>query len=123
MAADDLIAALDRALAAAGDDVVLMRVDDDNNILAQVTCRARIDRTSSDEPPAGIARSGFDLVISPTPLLASGWPDGDPAHIVPLENAGDKVAIDGEDQRRTVVKADPKRIDGQVVRINLRVSG
>ena len=124
MSPDQAIMSLDRALAESSEDIVLMRVDDDNSILAQVTCRARVDRTSSDEQPAGIARSGFDLVISPTPLLAGGWPDGDPANIVPLENAGDRVAfVDTPDQRRTVVKADPKRIGSQVVRINLRISG
>jgi hypothetical protein len=100
-----------------------MRVDDDNNIVAQVTCRVRIDRAGADSPPAGIRPSDVDLVISPTPLLAAGWPDGDPSHIVPLENAGDKIVLDGGDARRAVIKADPKRIDGQVVRINLRISG
>ncbi|MET3991671.1 hypothetical protein ABID65_003311 [Bradyrhizobium sp. S3.9.2] len=118
------IAQLDRFLAARGSgDIVLTREDDDGNVIAIATCRARIDRTKADDAPAGIKPSGFNLIISPTSLLAAGWPDGDPANIVPVENAGDKVALDGSGRRQTVVWVDAKQIGGRVVRIDMRISG
>ncbi|WP_441268683.1 hypothetical protein AB7G19_29995 [Bradyrhizobium sp. 215_C5_N1_1] len=123
MSAAAAIAQLDRFLAAYGQDVVLTREDDDNSVVATVTCRARVDRTKSDDAAAGIKPSGFTLILSPTSLLAGGWPDGDPANIVPRENEGDKVALDGEEARRTVVWVDAKKIGNQVVRIDMRISG
>ncbi|BAR61796.1 hypothetical protein ACFLEY_21665 [Bradyrhizobium sp. YCK136] len=123
MSAAASIAQLDRFLAAYGEDIVLTREDDDNNIIATVTCRARPDRTKADDAPSGIKRSGFNLILSPTPLLAAGWPDGDPANIVPRENEGDKIALDGSERRQTVVWVDAKKINNQVVRIDLRISG
>ncbi|EJN11851.1 hypothetical protein PMI42_04866 [Bradyrhizobium sp. YR681] len=124
MTADQAIAMLDRMLLTQeGEDIVLTREDDDNNVIASVTCRARVDRTKADDAPAGIARSGFTLILSPTPLLAAGWPDGDPANIVPVENEGDKVALDSSDRRQTVVWVDAPKIGNRVVRINLRISG
>lgn len=123
MSAAVAIAQLDRFLAARGEDVELLRVDDDNAVVARATCRARVDRTKSDDAPSGIKPSGFTLVISPTQLLAAGWPDGDPDNIVPVENEGDKVALDGSERHQTVVWVDAKKIDNQVVRIDLRISG
>lgn len=124
MTADQAIAMLDRMLVTEkGEDVVLIRVDDDNAVVAQVTCRAKVDRTKADDAPAGIKPAGFNLILSPTQLLAAGWPDGDPANIAPIENAGDKIALDGGEQRRTVVWVDAKKIAGQIVRIDLRISG
>lgn len=123
MSAAAAIAQLDRFLAAYGRDVVLTREDDDNNVVATVTCRARIDRTKADDAPAGIKPSGFTLILSPTQIVAAGWPDGDPANIVPVENSGDKIALDGEEARRTVVWVDAKKIGNQVVRIDMRISG
>ncbi|WLB43022.1 hypothetical protein QIH93_20970 [Bradyrhizobium ottawaense] len=120
----DAVEQLDRFLAAWGTgDVVLTREDDNGNIIASATCRARVDRTKADDAPAGIKPSGFNLILSPTPLLAQGWPDGDPTNIVPLENEGDKVSVDGDGRRQTVVWVDAKKIAGTVVRIDLRISG
>lgn len=123
MTPDQAIAILDRMLSTQGEDVVLLRVDDDNGVVAQVACRARVDRTKSDNAPAGVAPAGFSLILSPTQLRDGGWPDGDPANIVPVENAGDKVALDGRDERRTVVWVDAKKINNQIVRIDMRISG
>jgi hypothetical protein len=122
MTPDDAINLLDEFLAEQ-EDIVLMRVDDEGAVVASVTCRARVDRTKADDAPAGIKPSGFTLIISPTQLLAAGWPDGDPANIVPVENEGDKVALDGREERRTVVWVDAKKIGNQVVRIDMRISG
>lgn len=122
MRAAEAIEQLDAFLAEEGEDVVLLRETDDGSVAAQVTCRARVDRATVNQVAAGIKPSDFNLIISPTPLLAAGWPDGNPVNITPIENGPDKVALRGH-PRRTVAWADDKRIDNQVVRINLRVTG
>ncbi|MBW7967577.1 hypothetical protein [Bradyrhizobium sp. BR 10261] len=123
MTASASIAQLNRFLAAYGEDVVLARLDDDGVVVAQVTCRARVDRTKADDLPAGIKPSGFNLILSPTQILAAGWPDGDPSHVAPEENAGDKIALDGSARYQTVVWVDAKKINNQIVRIDVRISG
>jgi hypothetical protein len=115
------IAQLDRFLAEQGEDVLLLREVDDAPAI-QVTCRARVDRATTAQVAAGIAASDFNLILSPTQILAARWPDGNPANCVPEENGRDKVVFRGQPQR-TVVFADPKYFNNQVVRINLRVSG
>jgi hypothetical protein len=116
------IAQLDRFLAEGGEDIVLLREDDDGGVPLRVDCRARVDRASTAQVAAGIAASDYNLILSPTQILAAGWPDGNPAHCVPEENGRDKVILRGQPQR-TIVLADAKAIANQVVRINLRVSG
>lgn len=122
MTADELIAQLDRFLAEGGEDVSLVRVDDDGAVLKQATVRARVDRLDGSEAPAGIKPASFSLIVSPTPLLKAGWPDGNAANITPQENGPDKVAFRGM-PFRTVIWANGKRFDNRIVRIELKVSG
>ncbi len=123
MTPDEMIDQLDRFLADYGEDVELLRLDDDGVVMKSITLRAKVDRAKADDAPAGIKPSGFNLILSPTQLLAQGWPDGNPANVVPVENEGDKIALDGSTRRQTIVWADAKKANNRLVRVDLRISG
>lgn len=117
-----LIAALDRALALAGEDVILRRTvgdDDASAVVYDVTCRARVDGIDNTINAAGLRVSEFNLIISPTQLSNDEtWPGG----IIPRVNSTDQVILRSE-PARTIVFVDPKVIGGELVRINLRCVG
>lgn len=126
------IEALDRALAADGEDVILRRVvgSGDTAINVDVRCRARVDRVESAANAEGPKAQVFTLIMSPTQINEAQWPGGhvpalppfDVDQRIPRENGPDKILMRGANPR-TVTLSDPKIIDGELVRLNLRVTG
>lgn len=128
----DLISALDNALASYGEDVILRRVIGTgvNVSNIDVKCRARVDAASVQEVVAGIPATDLNIIMSPTQINDAQWPGGSVPQIppfnvdqrVPRVNGPDKVLLRGA-APRTVAFSDPKFINGELVRINLRVTG
>ena len=123
----DLIAALDRALATAGGEEIVLRRRLGDDVYATVTCIAKIDRIGGGESPAGIRLSEFSLIMSPTQINKAQWPgtgsssDGvDPR--IPRENDTDDIII-RKQPPRVVTVSDPKYVAGELVRLNLRIAG
>lgn len=125
------IAALDRALAEYGEDIILRRVmgSGAGAINADVLCRARVDAQVSGPSAPGPKTSVFDIIISPTQINALNWP-GDENAVAPFDVDQRIPRIDGPDKiimrghnPRTITFSDPKIIGGVLVRLNLRVVG
>lgn len=112
------IDALDRALARVGEDVVLRRVTSGSNV--DVTCRARVRSPAVQEIAAGYQQDDSLVILSPTQILAAGWP-GDGSMIRGGGPNGDQVKIAGRFRR--VELADNIKVGGVWVRSNLRVVG
>ncbi|MDB5611939.1 MAG: hypothetical protein JWP25_8839 [Bradyrhizobium sp.] len=128
----DLISALDNALAGYGEDFILRRVvgSGGNSQNINVVCRARIDgMTVEQQTVAGIKPTDLNVIFSPTQINEAQWPGGtipipppfnvDPR--VPRENGADKAIIRGVSRQIAFVK--PFWIGGELVRIEMRVSG
>lgn len=128
----DLIAALDGVLSAYGEDAILRRVigSGANISNVDVLVRARVDAVSVEQIVAGIAATDLNVIISPTQINETQWPGGsipllppfDVDQRVPRINGPDKVLLRGA-APRTVAFCDPKFINGELVRVNLRVTG
>lgn len=119
---------LDASLAEDGEDIVLRRLI--SGVQKSVTVRAHVRsyRLSATDLVAGISNLPFIVVISPSQILAEGWPQGAPAPAAPpfdvdpaIPVKGDTVVIKG--QVRTVKSVDPRAVDGEVVRIQMMVEG
>jgi hypothetical protein len=114
-------AALDDALAAAGEDIVLRRRTVVGDVVADVdvTCRARIDTVKADEIAGTVSISDLKLIISPTALMANNWPGGGEP---PVPRPTDFVVARGK--LRQIKTVDPKYIgDEDLCRINLVAAG
>jgi hypothetical protein len=128
----DLVAALDRALARIGEDIILRRVfgTAPNQTAVDVKCRAKVTAINSEQTVAGIAVTTFEIIISPTQIKAAQWPGGRPPQTPPIDvdqsipRAGttDKVLMRGLPPK-DVFFVDPVMPDGEVVRINMKVRG
>src|SRR5215510_13559271 len=127
----DLIAALDNALARAGEDIILRRVSGTapNQIAVDVKCRAKVTAVSTEQTVAGIAVTTFEIIISPTQIKDAHWP-GTPPQVPPfnvdpsIPRAGttDKVLMRGLPPM-DVFFVDPIMPSGELVRINMKVKG
>jgi hypothetical protein len=132
MSGSAMIAALDNALAQNGEDIILRRVVGiaPNQINVDVTCRARIDAATVQQVAAGIPATDFNIIMSPTQINNAQWPGGTVPALPPfnldqkIPRAGvtDKVLMRGQPPR-AVALVDPKFGGGEVVRIEMRVSG
>jgi hypothetical protein len=127
----DLIAALDEGLAEAGEDIILRRVigTAPNQVTVDVTCRSRVDAASAAQIAAGIPASDFTIIISPTQINQAQWPGGTIPALPPFNvdqrvprPLTDKVLMRGL-APKDVTFVDAVKIDGEVVRINMRVTG
>jgi hypothetical protein len=128
----DLIAALDNALARAGEDIILRRVFGiaPNQTVVDVKCRAKVTAINSEQAVAGIAVTTFEIIISPTHIKAAQWPgatqpqlppfDVDPS--IPRAGTTDKVLMRGLPPM-DVFFVDPVMPGGELVRINMKVKG
>lgn len=127
--AEQEVADLDAALAEDGEDIEIWRLIGTQQIPIKVKCRAFVRGYSAEELVGGISQTDSRVVISPTEIIASGWPGPQVAspvqpnanqdHRVPRK--GDKAVIAG--RTRNIEIAHPIYIDGQLVRINMRVLG
>jgi hypothetical protein len=128
----DLIAALDNALARAGEDIILRRLFGTlpNQTAVDVKCRAKVTAMSTEQTVAGIPVTTFEIIISPTQIKAAQWPGSSPPRLPPLDvdesipRAGttDKVLMRGLPPK-DVFFVDPVMPGGEVVRINMKVKG
>lgn len=110
------IAALDRHLAQHGQDVTLQRLATDDagvqTIANQAICRAVV---GGGDAPQGLAAMPGEapnttLILSPSDLLAAGWPG--------LPAKDDRVLIEGD--AKNVETVNGRLIDNQLVRIELQ---
>lgn len=123
-------AALDAALLAAGEDIVLRRqvASGSNFANIDVDCRARVDTVGADEITGTIAVSDLKIIMSPTEILAAQWPGGVPVY--PVTNVSDPRVpritdfVIARGKTRQVKVVDPKFIGAEGwCRINLVVAG
>jgi hypothetical protein len=128
----DLIAALDNALAQTGEDIILRRVvgTAPNQVNIDVTCRARVDALTVQQLVAGIPATDLNVILSPTQINNAQWPGGTVPALPPFNldqrlprvGTSDKVLMRGQ-APKAVAFVDPKFIGGELVRIDMRVSG
>lgn len=132
MSAQEDIRELDADLARDGEDVTLRRVTgaSPNQANNDVLCRANVFAVTTERIIGGIAQTELNVILSPTQINAAQWPGGvatqtevpgspkytDPR--VPKINA-DKMYARGT--LRNVTFVDPLFVDGELVRINLRI--
>ncbi|MCK1322148.1 hypothetical protein IVA94_14855 [Bradyrhizobium sp. 156] len=127
-----LIAALDQALAQAGEDIILRRTvgTAPNQVNIDVRCRARVTALSTEQIQAGIPSTELNIIMSPSEISAAQWPGGqvpalppfDVDQRIPRAGVTDKVLMRGQ-APKAITFADPQIIAGELVRINLRVAG
>ena len=125
MSALSHISALDRGLAARGEDVVLRRISGSGATATSVdvTCRAVVRGYRPEELVGGIAQGDSQVILSPSEIRASGWPDpdGSPSGSASLPRKGDKLIVQG--RMRTIEAVAPILVAGELVRIDLQVRG
>lgn len=125
----DHVGALDRALARAGEDVILRRVTGfgPSQTRRDALCRAFIRGYQPHELTASVIQGDTKVTISPSDIEAALWPDGvsvtsTPAGVDPrVPRPGDELVING--LARAVKAAAPLYVAGELVRIDLQVRG
>jgi hypothetical protein len=113
------IAALDEALAAIGQDIVLRRLlgEDPNTINIDVTCRALVRTFEPEGLVGGIAQTMSKVIISPSEINTAGWPSSG----LNIPQRLDQVII--ADRVKDIEAVDPIYVRGVLVRIEMRVLG
>lgn len=130
MNATQAIAALDRQLAAHGQDITLQRLASGASgtvTKTTVTVRAFVrEAREVKDDAAGESIGSFDtdVTISPTQITAAGWTydasvEAGTVGSIPIH--GNEVVING--RTKTVVSVEPILFGATVVRINLKVRG
>lgn len=124
--ASDAVAALDDALAAAGQDIRLIRLTGTQMIPYEVTCRAMVRGYQPSELVGSISQQDSMVILSPTEIDRKGWPG--PASSAATDTSdrrvprkGDRVVISGK--ARTVEAAVGITMADELVRIELQVKG
>jgi hypothetical protein len=115
--------ALDQSLARAGEDVIVRRTIAASPV--DVACRAKVSGISPQAVAGLIAVTDLAVIISPTQILAAGWPAG--AVVTPGETdpriprINDFVVVKGK--QRQVKFSDPIFVGNEWVRCNMIVAG
>jgi len=130
MSPQDCIAALDRALSANGEDIILRRIagTPPNAINVDVSCRAKViplsQRYGIEKLVGNIEMTGLSIVISPTQINEAQWPGGTPPQLPPFDvdprlprMNGDKVIVGAVLRRISYVVA--TLVGGTLVRIEI----
>jgi hypothetical protein len=126
-ASDQHIAELDAALTSDGEDIVLRRVvGTSNQTFIDVPCRAFVRGYEVKDLIPGISQRQRKVILSPTQINRAQWPGGQPQGSsgdprVPSKGRGDKCRVAGE--WTTVETATGTMVDGELVRIEMRVLG
>lgn len=133
-AADREIADLNYVLNLDGEFVELRRYYGTQLIPVSVTCRASVRSsvrsTDNRELEAGIAQGQSDVIISPSEIIAAGWPGPwTPSQSEPVNpgtdrrvpRKGDALIIKG--RKRNIEVSEPIYVDDELVRIKLTVLG
>lgn len=114
-----MVADLDASLARRGEDVVLTRG------VASATCRAFVLAYTPQEMIEGTGIQQGDSLVTISPTCLVGWPTAGsgigPTGDTRIPRRDDRVTIAGWD--RAVISAEPRYVDGILVRINLQVRG
>ncbi|MFG1184372.1 hypothetical protein [Xanthobacter aminoxidans] len=109
---------LDRALDARGQDAILRRWTGSGSARTpiDVAVRVRAQDYRVEELVGGIEQGDTRVVLSPTQIVAAGWPgpQGWPRN-------GDAIVIAGRE--RDIISAPPQVLNGVVVRIDMVVRG
>jgi len=111
------IAALDRALARAGQAVQIQRPGgptDPTNFSATADCRAQVVGT-------GVGTSA--IIVSPTDLLNSAtWPEANPPEVGDplLPRKTDKIFVNG--LQRTIQNVHPRYVDNVLIRVDIEAA-
>ena len=125
MSAHSHINALDRGLAARGEDVILRRISGSGPSATSidVACRAVVRGYRPEKLVGGIAQGDSQVILSPSEIRSSGWPDpgGLPSGSASLPKKGDKLIVQG--RMRTIEAVAPIQVAGELVRIDLQVRG
>lgn len=112
----EVIAMLDRQIAEHGQTVAIERLVGTGPMATRqgggVQIAAHVRTLREDELISGMTQDDLMVIVSPTGL--AGWQFG-----VPVK--GDKVVIDG--RPRNIELAQPIKIAGTLVRLNLKVKG
>lgn len=119
-----LIDDLDAALKEFGQDAVLRRPVK-NGAPIDVAIRATINSYRENELVSGIAQTDSKVIMSPTEIARAGWPGTEAASLTvadpTLPRRNDKLVVDG--RVRNIEFVNPITIGGELVRIELRISG
>lgn len=124
----DLIASLDAHLRARGTDVTLRRVTGSapSTTNHDVNVRAAVRSYTAEELVGDVKQTDSHVIISPTQILAAGWPGtgevasatvADPS----LPRRLDKLVIAG--RVRAIEAVDPIYVNNELVRVEMRVLG
>ncbi len=117
---------IDAALAEDGEWIELHRLVGTQQIPIKLRCRAFVRGVSAEMLAAGVKQDTSTVIISPTEIIAKGWP-GPNSSATPatadrrVPKLGDKALIAGK--IRQIEVALPTYVDGELVRIELRVQG
>lgn len=111
------IARLDRQLSRHGTDATLRRPNPSGNPI-DGTVRISIRGYEPSDLVGGIVQGDSLAVVSPTTLTSSGWTAATGSA---WPRKGDKVLYAG--RLRNVEAAEPRHIDGTLVRVDLQLRG
>lgn len=126
MTPQQLRADLDAALADAGEVIELQRLTGSQLITTTVTCRAFVRGYEPEEVVGGINQNDKRVIMSPTEIIADGWP-GPNSSATPTERdrrvpiKGDRAVIKGRNYN--VEAAGGIYVRDDLVRIEMQVRG
>ena len=122
------IAALDAALAMVGENVVLRRITGTTSQTnTDVTCRAKVVNRSPIDLIGSITQDDTTVIISPTQINAAVWPVYDPNY-TSLHKGDQRIPrkddkIIAQNRTLNVLGATPFYVNGELVRIEIKVKG
>lgn len=117
---------LDKSLAVDGEWIELQRLAGTQLIPVKVKCRAFVRGYGADELIGGITQTDSKVIISPSEIIKAGWP-GPNSSATPTKQdrrvprVNDKAVIVGK--TRNIAVSLPIYVDGELVRVDMRVSG
>jgi hypothetical protein len=129
-ASDNEIRELDASLAADGLWIELQRLIGTQLIPIRCTCRAFVRGYAASEVTSIIAFTDSKVIISPTQIIRAGWPGPNNSATStkqdrrvpgPPNNTTDRFVINGKP--RTIASSLPIYLDGELIRIDMRVAG
>lgn len=127
---DREVADLDTTLATDGEWIEIRRLFGTQLIPLSVRCRASVRTVTAEELVAGITQESSNVIMSPSEIIAAGWPGPwTPSAAEPVNpgtdrrvpRKGDKAVI--KNRVRNIEVTKPIYIDNELVRIELRVLG
>lgn len=129
-ASDRELSDLNMSLAADGEWIIIRRLFGTQLIPLSVDCRAFVRPISSEELSAGINQKSSNIILSPSEIIAAGWPGPwtptaseptNPGIDRRVPRIGDKAIVKGRPLNVELPK--PIYVDDELVRIELRVLG